>query len=58
LRANPAHQFRRTLGTRLINNDVAQEVVRKLLDHTSTAMTAHYVNPRELHQTGVFPQVA
>lgn len=37
-----AHQFRHTLGTRLINNDVPQEVVRKILDHSSTEMTAHY----------------
>ena len=36
------HQFRHTLGTRLINNDVPQEVVRKILDHDSSAMTAHY----------------
>jgi integrase len=37
-----SHQFRHTLGTRLINNDVPQEVVRKILDHTSLEMTAHY----------------
>lgn len=37
-----AHQFRHTLGTRLINNEVPQEVVRKILDHSSTEMTAHY----------------
>jgi site-specific recombinase XerD len=36
------HQFRHTLGTRLINNDVPQEVVRKILDHDSAEMTAHY----------------
>ena len=45
-----AHQFRHTLGTRLINNDVPQEVVRKILDHTSTEMTAHYAR---LHDTTV-----
>jgi integrase len=27
------HQFRHTLGTRLINNDVPLEVVRVILDH-------------------------
>jgi integrase len=43
---------------RLINRDVPQEVIRVLLDHESTQMTAHYANPRELHQTGAFPQVA
>lgn len=37
-----AHQFRHTLGTILINKDVPQEVVRKILDHDSHAMTAHY----------------
>ena len=36
------HQWRHTLGTRLINRDVPQEVVRKILDHDSHAMTAHY----------------
>lgn len=36
------HQFRHTYATRLINNDVSQEVVRRLLDHTSHAMTARY----------------
>jgi Phage integrase family len=36
------HQCRHTLGTRLINRDVPQEVVRRILDHDSHAMTAHY----------------
>jgi integrase len=36
------HQWRHTLGTRLINHDVPQEVVRRILDHDSHAMTAHY----------------
>ncbi|MGP4103552.1 tyrosine-type recombinase/integrase [Nonomuraea sp. KM90] len=36
------HQFRHTLGTRLINRDVPQEVVRRILDHDSPMMTAHY----------------
>jgi integrase len=36
------HQWRHTLGTRLINRDVPQEVVRRILDHDSHAMTAHY----------------
>jgi hypothetical protein len=43
---NPAvvspHRFRHTLGTRLINLDVPQEVVRRILDHDSHQMTAHY----------------
>lgn len=45
-----AHQFRHTLGTRLINKDVPQEIVRRILDHTSTQMTAHYAR---LHDTTV-----
>ena len=37
-----AHQFRHTLGTRLINSGVPQHVVQKLLGHASPNMTAHY----------------
>lgn len=37
-----AHRFRHTYASRLINNEVSQEVVRRLLDHTSHAMTARY----------------
>jgi site-specific recombinase XerD len=44
------HQWRHTLGTRLINKDVPQEVVRKILDHDSPQMTAHYAR---LHDTTV-----
>ena len=36
------HQWRRTFGTRLINRDVPQEVVRRILDHDSHRMTARY----------------
>jgi len=36
------HQWRHTLGTRLINRDVPQEVVRRILDHDSPQMTSHY----------------
>jgi integrase len=36
------HQFRHTLGTRLINSDVPQHVVQKLLGHASPGMTGHY----------------
>ena len=52
------HQWRHTLGTRLINRDVPQHVVQKILDHDSAQMTAHYANSQELHQTGEKPQVA
>jgi integrase len=36
------HQFRHSLGTTLINRDVPQHVVQKILDHESAEMTAHY----------------
>lgn len=36
------HQWRHTYATRLINNDVPQEIVRRLLDHSSHGMTARY----------------
>jgi integrase len=36
------HQWRHTLGTKLINLDVPQEVVRRILDHDSAEMTGHY----------------
>lgn len=36
------HQFRHSLGTTLINRDVPQHVVQKILDHDSPQMTAHY----------------
>lgn len=36
------HQWRHTFGTRLINNEVPQETVRRLLDHASHQMTSHY----------------
>jgi hypothetical protein len=36
------HQWRHTLGTRLINRDVPQHIVQKILDHDSAEMTAHY----------------
>ena len=41
------HQWRHTFGTRLINKDVPQEVVRVLLDHESHQMTAHYARINE-----------
>jgi len=36
------HQFRHTLGTRLINSGVPQHVVQRLLGHASPHMTSHY----------------
>lgn len=37
-----AHQFRHTVGTRLINAGVPQHVVQRLLGHASPRMTARY----------------
>ena len=48
-RANP-HAWRHTFATRMINNGVPQEIVRRLLDHSSHAMTEHYAR---LHDTTV-----
>jgi hypothetical protein len=45
-----AHQFRHTLGTRLINSGVPQHVVQKLLGHASPHMTAHYAR---VHDTTI-----
>jgi integrase len=45
-----AHQFRHTLGTRLINRGVPQHVVQRLLGHTSPQMTATYAR---LHDSTV-----
>jgi integrase len=36
------HQWRHTFACRLINRDVPQEVIRVLLDHSSSEMTSHY----------------
>src|SRR5258708_19297447 len=46
------HQWRHTLGTRLINRDVPQHVVQKILDHDSPAMVAVYAR---LHDTTARP---
>jgi integrase len=45
-----AHQFRHTLGTRLINRGVPQHVVQRLLGHASPQMTATYAR---LHDSTV-----
>ena len=39
-----AHQFRHTVGTNMINNDVPQVVVQKYLGHESPEMTARYAH--------------
>ncbi len=45
-----AHQFRHTLGTRLINRGVPQHVVQRLVGHASPQMTATYAR---LHDSTV-----
>lgn len=45
-----AHQFRHTLGTRLINAGVPQHVVQKMLGHASPQMTARYAT---IHDTTI-----
>jgi integrase len=45
-----AHQFRHTLGTRLINSDVPQHVVQRVLGHASPEMTGVYA---QLHDTTI-----
>src|SRR5260370_12803477 len=52
------HPWRHTLGTRLINRDVPQEVVPRILDYDSPPMNAHYARlhdttVRELSQTAL-----
>jgi integrase len=37
-----AHQFRHTVGTRMINNEVPLETVQYMLDHASPEMTVRY----------------
>ena len=46
------HQFRHTLGTRLINSGVPQHVVQKLLGHASPNMTGHYARVHDSHHPG------
>ncbi len=44
-----AHQFRHTVGTRMINNDVPMDTVQQMLDHSCPTMTARYATIK--HQT-------
>jgi site-specific recombinase XerD len=42
-----AHQFRHTVGTRMINNEVPMDVVQRMLDHGSPEMTARYATIKD-----------
>ena len=39
-----SHQFRHTVGTRMINNNVPQHIVQKYLGHESPTMTMRYAH--------------
>lgn len=39
-----SHQFRHTVGTRMINNDVPQHIIQKYLGHESPTMTMRYAH--------------
>jgi site-specific recombinase XerD len=47
-----------TLATRLMEDGTPIEQIADILGHQSIQSTGVYLNPRELHQTGEFPQVA
>lgn len=42
-----SHQFRHTLGTRMINNEVPMETVQRMLDHATPEMTARYATIKD-----------
>jgi integrase len=42
-----AHQFRHTVGTRMINNEVSMDTVQRMLDHASPEMTARYATIKD-----------
>jgi integrase len=52
------HQARHTLATNLLKNGADLVHVKRYLGQISKEMAEHYVNPRELHQTGENSQVA
>lgn len=49
------HQFRHTVGTRMINNGVPQHIVQRYLGHESPAMTATYA---QIHDQTMKDEVA
>jgi integrase len=42
-----AHQFRHTVGTRMINNEVPIDTIQRMLDHSSPQMTARYATIKD-----------
>ena len=51
-----AHQFRHTLGTRMINKGVPQHVVQRLLGHASPQMTARYATLHDVTVRAAFDE--
>lgn len=52
------HGLRSTFADELDAQKTPVTVISKLLGHSNVPTTARYLNPRELHQTGAFAQVA
>ena len=52
------HDFRRIFTTDVVNSGLPIHIGATLLGHLNIQTTRGYVNPRELHQTGEFSQVA
>ncbi|MFJ7280628.1 tyrosine-type recombinase/integrase [Kitasatospora sp. NPDC098663] len=52
------HQARHSLATSLLRAGASLTHIRRYLGQVSERMAEHYVNPRELHQTGEKSQVA
>ncbi|MFB7501794.1 tyrosine-type recombinase/integrase [Streptomyces sp. NPDC056161] len=51
------HQARHSLATSLLRAGASLTHVRRYLGHVSERMAEHYIDPRELHQTGEKSQV-
>ena len=52
------HVLRHYCASELYRTGMDLVAIQELLGHEWVATTMRYVNPRELHQTGAFPQVA
>jgi integrase len=52
------YAYRHSYAQRHADAGVPPDVLRELMGHRSMRTTTVYYNPRELHQTGVFAQVA
>jgi len=57
-RATTAHQLRHWFGTNLYAQSHDIRITQEMLGHASSATTAIYTNPQELHQTREKAQVA